>query len=259
MTTIIGIQGKGWALIAADSLIVGGDQKFIASGMEKVVEKGEYVFAFAGDAIAGDIALHSWNAPKIPRGVNLDKFMMTDLLPSLKRAYVDYGYDPSPRNADNDLKDGSGFDALICLRGKIYQIDNDFSWVRDDRGIYGVGSGSSYALGALARATLSPTNTRTAANEARKAIEISISFDINTGGKVKVITQRENQMAAAKKVSKKAAYAAYEKTESKSMKTKELKSGESKGEKAKEMKSGMHMMGKKMMKNSSMKKMGKKK
>lgn len=259
MTTIIGIQGKGWALIAADSLIVGGDQKFIASGMEKVVEKGEYVFAFAGDAIAGDIALHSWNAPKIPRGVNLDKFMMTDLLPSLKRAYVDYGYDPSPRNADNDLKDGSGFDALICLRGKIYQIDNDFSWVRDDRGIYGVGSGSSYALGALARATLSPTNTRTAANEARKAIEISISFDINTGGKVKVITQRENQMAAAKKVSKKAAYAAYEKTESKSMKSKELKSGESKAEKAKEMKSGMHMMGKKMMKNSSMKKMGKKK
>jgi len=259
MTTIIGIQGKGWGLIAADSLIVGGDQKFIASGMEKVVEKGEYVFAFAGDAIAGDIALHSWNAPKIPRGVNLDKFMMTDLLPSLKRAYVDYGYDPSPRNADNDLKDGSGFDALICLRGKIYQIDNDFSWVRDDRGIYGVGSGSSYALGALARASISPTNTRTAANEARKAIEISISFDINTGGKVKVITQRENKMAAAKKVSKKAAYAAYEKTESKSMKAKELKSGESKGEKAKEMKSGMHMMGKKMMKNSSMKKMGKKK
>jgi len=259
MTTIIGIQGKGWGLIAADSLIVGGDQKFIASGMEKVVEKGESVFAFAGDAIAGDIALHSWNAPKIPRGVNLDKFMMTDLLPSLKRDYVDYGYDPSPRNADNDLKDGSGFDALICLRGKIYQIDNDFSWVRDDRGIYGVGSGSSYALGALARASISPTNTRTAANEARKAIEISISFDINTGGKVKVITQRENQMAAAKKVSKKAAYAAYEKTESKSMKAKELKSGESKSEKAKEMKSGMHMMGKKMMKNSSMKKMGKKK
>ena len=108
MTTIIGIQGKGWGLIAADSLIVGGDQKFIASGMDKVVEKGEYVIAFAGDAIAGDIALHSWNAPKIPRGVNLDKFMMTDLLPSLKQAYADYGYDPSPKSADNDPKDGSG-------------------------------------------------------------------------------------------------------------------------------------------------------
>jgi len=194
MTTIIGIQGKGWGLIAAESLIVAGDQKFMATGMDKVVEKGEFVFAFAGDAIAGDIALHSWNMPKIPRGVNLDKFMMTDILPSLKQAYADYGYDPAPKTADNDPKAEAGFDALLCVKGRIYQIDNDFSWVRDDRGIYGIGSGGSYALGSLARASLPQTNTRTAANEARKSIEVSISFDINSGGKIKVITQRENQM-----------------------------------------------------------------
>jgi ATP-dependent protease HslVU (ClpYQ) peptidase subunit len=239
MTTIIGIQGKGWGLIAAESLIVGADQKFMATGMDKVVEKGEYVIAFAGDAIAGDIALHSWNAPKIPRGVNLDKFMMTDLLPSLKQAYADYGYDPSPKSADNDPKDGAGFDALICLRGKLYQIDNDFSWVRDDRGIYGVGSGSSYALGALARATLSPTNTRTAANEARKAIEISISFDINSGGKVKVITQREKQMSVkGEKYKSPAAKMKHEKSEGPAMRKKEY------GSKAK-MKSMPKKMGKK--------------
>ena len=194
MTTIVGIQGKGWGLIAADSLIVGGSQKFIATGMDKVVEKGEYVFAFAGDAISGDIALHSWNAPKIPRGVDLDKFMMTDILPSLRQAYADYGYDPAPKTADNDPKDESGFEALICIKGRIYQIDNDFTWVRDDRGVYAVGSGGSYALGALLRATLSPTNTRTAANEARKSVDISSSLDVNTGGKVKVITQREKHM-----------------------------------------------------------------
>jgi ATP-dependent protease HslVU (ClpYQ) peptidase subunit len=194
MTTIIGIQGKGWGLIAAESLIVAGDQKYMATGMDKVVEKGEFVFAFAGDAIAGDIALHSWNMPKIPRGVNLDKFMMTDILPSLKQAYADYGYDPAPKTADNDPKAEAGFDALLCVKGKIYQIDNDFSWVRDDRGIYGIGSGGSYALGSLARASLPQTNTRTAANEARKSIEVSISFDVNSGGKIKVITQRENQM-----------------------------------------------------------------
>ena len=222
MTTIIGIQGKGWGLIAAESLIVGADQKFMATGMDKVVEKGEYVLAFAGDAIAGDIALHSWNAPKVPKGTNLDKFMMTDILPSLKQAYADYGYDPAPKSADNDPKDGAGFDALVCIKGKIYQIDNDFSWVRDDRGIYGIGSGGSYALGSLARATLSPTNTRTAANEARKAIEVSISFDINSGGKIKVITQRENQMSVkGEKYKSKAAMMKHEKTESPAMRKKE--------------------------------------
>ena len=49
MTTIVGIQGKGWGLIVADSLMVAGSQKFIATGMDKVIEKGEYVFAFFND------------------------------------------------------------------------------------------------------------------------------------------------------------------------------------------------------------------
>ncbi len=42
MTTIIGIQGKGWGLIAAESLIVGADQKFIATGMDKVEGRQTY-------------------------------------------------------------------------------------------------------------------------------------------------------------------------------------------------------------------------
>ena len=52
-------------------------------------------------------------------------------------------------------------------------------------------------------------------------------------------------MAAAKKITKKAAYAAYEKTESKATKKKELKKGESKKEKARETKVGMAMLKKK--------------
>jgi hypothetical protein len=52
-------------------------------------------------------------------------------------------------------------------------------------------------------------------------------------------------MATAKKPSKAAAYAAYEKTEPKSVKAKEKKTGESKGEKARETKVGMSMMMKK--------------
>jgi len=52
-------------------------------------------------------------------------------------------------------------------------------------------------------------------------------------------------MAAAKKITKKAAYAAYEKTEPKATKKMEMKKGESKSEKARETKVGMAMMKKK--------------
>ena len=49
-------------------------------------------------------------------------------------------------------------------------------------------------------------------------------------------------MAAAKKITKKAAYAAYEKTEPKATKKMELKKGESKAQVKKEVAMGMAMM-----------------
>jgi hypothetical protein len=52
-------------------------------------------------------------------------------------------------------------------------------------------------------------------------------------------------MKKAKKITKKAAYAAYEKTEPKAIKKKELKKGESKAEKARETKVGMAILKKK--------------
>jgi len=52
-------------------------------------------------------------------------------------------------------------------------------------------------------------------------------------------------MAAAKKITKKAAYAAYEKTEPKATKKQELKKGESKAQVKKEVAMGMAMLKKK--------------
>ena len=52
-------------------------------------------------------------------------------------------------------------------------------------------------------------------------------------------------MAMAKKPSKKAAYAMYEKKEPKAIKAKEKKTGESKAEKSRETKVGMSMLMKK--------------
>jgi hypothetical protein len=64
---------------------------------------------------------------------------------------------------------------------------------------------------------------------ARRAIKISTDYCIGVGGDVKVITQKGNNMAAAKKkispAKKKMAYAMAEKVESKSAKAKELKKG----------------------------------
>jgi ATP-dependent protease HslVU (ClpYQ) peptidase subunit len=237
MTAIVGIQGKDWALIAADSMTTYDDKPYYAKGMDKVVKKGDYVFAFAGDAIAGNIANFIWTPPKIIKSISTDVFMQTKVLPSLREVMMDNGYNP-----DKD-KDG-GFDALMCLNGIIYEIDHDYMWSRDDRGLYAVGSGGALALGALA-AGFSKNSIKSAEYAARRSIRISANYNIGVGGDIKVITQRGNEMAMAKKITKKAAYAAFEKKEPAKTKKAEMKKPESKSEKARETKVGMAMLKKK--------------
>jgi ATP-dependent protease HslVU (ClpYQ) peptidase subunit len=222
MTAIVGIQGKGWAVIAADSMTTYDDKPYYAKGMDKVVRKGDYVFAFAGDAISGNIAEFLWTPPKIIKTMPLDAFMQTKVLPSLRDAMKEHGYEPDANKDPN-----AGFDALICLNGIIYEVDEQYLWSRDDRGLYAVGSGGSLALGALATG-FSKNSMKAAEFAARRAIKISADYCISVGGDVKVITQKGNNMAAMKKISpamKKKAYAMAEKAEPKSAKAKEMKAG----------------------------------
>ena len=222
MTAIVGIQGKGWAVIAADSMTTYDDKPYYAKGMDKAVRKGDYVFAFAGDAIAGNIAEFLWTPPKLIKTIPLDAFMQVKVLPSLRDAMKEHGYEPDVIKDPN-----AGFDALMCVNGVIYEIDEEYMWSRDDRGLYSVGSGGQLALGALATG-FSKNSMKAAEFAARRAIKISADYCIGVGGDVKVITQKGNDMAAMKKLSpamKKKAYALAEKAESKPAKAKELKKG----------------------------------
>ena len=187
MTAIVGIQGKNWAVIAADSMTTYNDKPYYAKGMDKVIRKGDYIFAFAGDAVAGNIAEFLWNPPKPVKTMNTDAFMQVKVLPSLREAMKEHGYEP------DTIKDpDAGFDALICLNGIIYEVDEEYIWTRDDRGLYAVGSGGAYALGALATG-FSKNSIKAAEFAARRAIKISADYTISVGGDVKVITQKGNQ------------------------------------------------------------------
>jgi ATP-dependent protease HslVU (ClpYQ) peptidase subunit len=222
MTAIVGIQGKGWAVIAADSMTTYDDKPYYAKGVDKAIRKGDYVFAFAGDAVAGNIAEFLWTPPKLIKTMPLDAFIQVKVLPSLRDAMREHGYEPDVIKDPN-----AGFDALICLNGVIYEIDEEYMWSRDDRGLYAVGSGGQLALGALATG-FSKNSMKAAEFAARRAIKISADYCIGVGGDVKVITQKGNDMAAMKKLSpamKKKAYAMAEKVESKPAKAKELKKG----------------------------------
>lgn len=188
MTTIVGIEGDGWSVIASDSMINSGSQPFYSYGMEKVFERGDYLIGVAGDAVAIDILKCLWKPPRGSKPADLDTYLTTKVIMSLKASCGVYGYDPQKDKKDDP---DAGFELLLSLKGRIYQISSDdFGWLRDYRGLYAIGSGGQIALGVLA--ALDTRSVTNAIKAAKKAIQIASSYDINSGGNIQLIVQRSD-------------------------------------------------------------------
>ena len=168
MTTIIGVQGKGVATLVADSLVsdeVG--RTWIHPDMTKLNERGEFIIGGSGEVSPCDIAQHIWETPTPTAKDKKDlyHFMITKALPSLRKCLTENGY-----NFD-ETKTESRFQFLIAVCGEIFDIDNDLSVSKNKSGIYAVGSGAAYALGALH-----------AGSDAHEAMEIASKLTAFTAG-----------------------------------------------------------------------------
>ena len=145
MTTIIGIQYDDHAIIAADSRTTSdGGRPYSHPAVTKITKRGKFLIAGAGLTMPCDTIQHVWKPPALPTTKkDMYHFMITDVIPSMRTCLKDNGYTPEKDSGDYD------FLFLIALNGVIYEIDDSFSvYLRDD-GIYGIGSGASYAVGAL--------------------------------------------------------------------------------------------------------------
>jgi ATP-dependent protease HslVU (ClpYQ) peptidase subunit len=142
MTTIIAKKTAGKVIIGADSQVT-AIRKYKHPSMAKITERGQFLIAGAGESAACDIAQHIWNppAPNATDKKDLYHFMITKVVPSLRQCFKDNDY-----KYDKDSGDDYNFLFLIAVGGEIFEIADDFSVCVDSEGIYGVGSGSSYAL-----------------------------------------------------------------------------------------------------------------
>jgi ATP-dependent protease HslVU (ClpYQ) peptidase subunit len=101
--------------------------------------------------------------------------MITDVVPSMKEALEENGY-----KLDKEDKD-SGFEILLAVDGELFNISDDFSVLMDQTGIYGVGSGAPFAVGAL----------HTGAT-VEKALEIAEKLSPYTAGPFQIVKQSKN-------------------------------------------------------------------
>ena len=190
MTTIAAIEGPDWVIIAADSQSSSDDGFSINIPNGKVFKNGEIVFAMAGSVRGINILEHDF-APPAVSSKDIDKYVTRQLIPSIRRTFLEAGYEFN--KTDSAVENDNII--IIAVKGKVYCINEDYSWERNADNLYVAGSGEKFALGAmsaLAGGTLIDDSVK-ARKIVTKAIQIASRYDAYTGGKITVNLIQESK------------------------------------------------------------------
>ena len=172
MTTILGVQHRNGFTIAADSQTTSNDRAYIHPNLEKITKSGPLLIAGAGSGRVCDIVQNTWTPPQFTKTDTPYKYMISKLIPSMRKAVEDGGY---------VAKDGDTFQFLIGVAGQLFEIAEDYTVLSTVDKVYGLGSGGPYALAAYM-----------ASADIDLAMKIALKLDINSGGKIQIVKQGVN-------------------------------------------------------------------
>lgn len=185
MTTLVGIQGAGFAVIAAESQISSDGLKS-SSISGKICHSGPTIIAAAGNLRGINLLQHAWIAPAFGRYKSTDAYITRSFIPKMREMFIKNGYDMK----DLDVVASSGSAMLVAIKSVIYAIDSDYSWDRVKSGLYAVGSGAEIALGVMwTLGGHSKPNRNEATAVCKKAIEGAKYFDSSSGFEIQTVVQ----------------------------------------------------------------------
>lgn len=189
MTTIIGIQGDSFAVLCTDSRVSSGVDGFmqigtLKEGSSKIAQNGRYLIGAAGDVRAINILQHVFQPPQPPTTCtkkNLDQFFTAKFIPALRECFELQGYAVPDRDDKEHIAE-QGSSIIVAVSGNIYVVESDYSWSSEASGLYGLGSGAPYALGAMQILVRNKKmNSQLAKNYALRALAVASRYDPNTG------------------------------------------------------------------------------
>lgn len=163
MTTIVAKEGPRETVIACDSQATAQD--IIEMEASKVFDRGGVLYGVAG-AIPIANALRYSSIPGPGTG-DADEWVNNTLCPALRDMAKELDL---PRDEEGCYN----FGILVEVGGRVYEITNDLTWVRNTSGTYAVGSGYAFALGAL-----------DAGATPEQAVGVAAVRDPSTGGTIR--------------------------------------------------------------------------
>lgn len=172
MTTVVAVESKGTVTLGWDSQVTTGMHGFEWAGSKVFVNNG-LIFGGAGYVRFLNI-LQYLQVPDFG-GKDPDRYVVTQLIPRIQETLKD----ADAAELENGRLSTDSL-TLVVVKNRVYDIGTDLSWSRRRDGIYAIGSGSRYAVGALS-----------AGADIRSALRIASKHDIGTGGRLTVKTSEE--------------------------------------------------------------------
>jgi ATP-dependent protease HslVU (ClpYQ) peptidase subunit len=192
MTTLVAVQGERWVVIGADSRVTEeyGRTYRLAKAGSKVSRNRKYLLGAAGDVRAINLLAYAFTPPDAQSFVDskLDRFITRDFVPALRACFEKNGY--GEKKSEETGSAETGTEVLVAINGAVYVVGSDYSWARDAAGLYGLGSGGPFAVGALHALVPDGTSDIDLARDVvKRALRVGARLDSNTGDPFSLFVQ----------------------------------------------------------------------
>jgi ATP-dependent protease HslVU (ClpYQ) peptidase subunit len=187
MTCIVALSVGNKVILGGDS--AASDEKsglILQTTDSKVFKVGQFGIGFVDSFRMGQILQYSWTPPIYkPTAAfkNLDKFMRTKFVQSVKESFQEHGYGKFGTNAPEDGDEGGIIIIAVQNTGRIFIMDVDFHISEVDVQYLAEGSGQQVALGSL----FSTTAIKTPRKRVRMALEAAAKFIMSVRGPFTII------------------------------------------------------------------------
>lgn len=142
MTCIVAVEADGVVYMGSDRK---ASSSWSAGVVEapKMFENGPLLVGYTTSFRMGQLLQHALQVPTHTLTWDVDRWVSTDLATAVRECYDAHGW--------NETKDGRAVNGnwLMAVSGRCYEMQSDYSFIRDTAGEYAVGSGEDFALGSL--------------------------------------------------------------------------------------------------------------
>jgi len=144
MTCIVALEIPGVGVVMGGDRAAGSGARMFDTSTPKIVSNGELMMGFTSSYRMGQLLQYALVPPMESLGWDVDRWVTVDFMGALMSAFTAARWDEV---ALGNVAKGGNF--LLAVRGRCYEVQENYAWNRFASGEYSVGSGEDIAHGAL--------------------------------------------------------------------------------------------------------------